>query len=670
MTSLDSAKNTTPPVADPSVEESGSLPSTIPYVLTSSPPDRVSDELKKRLFKSWYDSVCVSQGRDPLTANPWDVLSPAQARRYWKEILGPWSGPFADRPILQSYASIPDDPELLAWAYFPRRCRHAVTNGRGGSRPCGRRWCSLQDFLMRADALSEDTLARLDMNGMLDGGWTYLWMSVKPEAAVFEGLDQLKILRNRIRARLGRLKKTWPLLGAGWVLDWSIPYLGKRSIPHDQWIIAVPPGVDPSDVAKCLADSVARIAARQKIRLAEAVWIEPMNDVVGSVKYISGIKSRAKVTLPPQPLPGKRIRSHDLSGLIPDDVPLDIRDDPEEINGHLYDRLRERRDKCLATRRERDELRRIEHDVGCGGRVFARVFPQSTDAESVRGILAAFQPSSLLRYDRGVAREISATEAVNRAMAEKVHDVGPAYARYRRPYIGEPIVGCPAKFVLALNINIYDDVGERAFERLVALLRTHANRPVFVRMSGGVTGVHWHRHIFVIGLDSVSRAAWVQVIEAMQREPGCGGFEIVTGWIRVPLSPSYWRKETVRQHRGGDGVYFSHDVDDDLISIWAFDYVGFSEAARYYAADPARCEGAGLPPDGLLHESLLANLNSRRAALEAKLDGLSGLGIGLLPGQKAALGREIDCLRKQLAEVEAALVEAQGTRNVHGLLIE
>lgn len=565
-----------------------------------------------------FRRACALRGLDPGATRHREVLTARVARQIAKQIVGPWPGPRGDRPLKQSIRAVPATVAEMAWATVPGKCRNRRPHGtrQGVSVECGQRHCSLCCYRRHGQGVFEEIVADLGIHAMLDGRWSYLWVTVKATTAGFPGLDQLKKVRTPLRRFYTRLEKRYPLLGAGWGLDWTPPFLGEGSYPHDQWLISVPPGVDPDTVGAQISAAVRDIACRGGIDLWP-VWWKPVDDIVAAVGYVTGARKKfRKITLPPERPRGTVIRSFDLSGLV-SNTP-DFPENGTEVDGNRFDYLRGRRRRGWATDSDRAELRWMERNLAWGGHVLVRHAPYVPTADTVRGILTLCEPSSISRYDGRRAIRCPVKDAIRRASAVHYHDVQVSRRERRREaYIGEPLSALPAAHVFAAYLEIFDDEGDAQADHLIELLRENADRPVHVRLSGGKTTGHWHRQVFVIGFDAPAHEAWREVVNAMMRIPSCARFTVGQEML-VPSSPSMWRREAALRRPDGR-TYTVYLVDDRRISLWYFDYEALGRDARTYADDPARCEGAGLPPKETLLAAKLSNLKARAEALEQEL---------------------------------------------------
>jgi hypothetical protein len=503
----------------------------------------------------------------------------------------------------------------------------------------------------------EEIVADLGIYEMLDGQWTFVWVTVKVRTPGLEGLDQLKEVRTSLRRFLTRMKARHPLLGAGWALDWTPPFLDEGSYPHDQWLISVPPGVDLQAVGVEVAAEVGDIARRAGIDLWP-VWWKRVDDIVGAVGYVTGArKKNREITLPPAPPHGTTIRSFDLAGLV-SNTP-DFPDEGTEIDGNRFDYLRARRRKGWATEAERSELRLMERDLAWGGHILVRHVPHMPTADTVRGILTICEPSSIVRYDGKRAIQCSLKEAIRRASAVHYHDVsvGSGHLKRREVYVGEPLSAFPAGHVFASYLAIFDDEGEAQADHLIALLREYTDRPVHVRLTGGKTSGHWHRQVFVVGFDGPAHDAWREVVKAMRLKPCCAGFTVGQEML-VPASPSSWRQEAVHPRPGGRD-YTVFLVNDRRITLWHFDYEALDRDARAYADDPSKCQGAGLPPENVLRAARLSNWKARAKTLEEELartadmySGASRKSRARLDERRARCGAELEDVKRA---IEASL---------------
>jgi hypothetical protein len=566
-----------------------------------------------------FRRACAIRGLDPGATRHREVLTARVARQIAKQIVGPWPGARGDRPLKQSIRAVPATIAEIAWATVPGKCRNRRPHGTrpGVSVECGQRHCSLCCYRRHGQGVFEEIVADLGIYEMLDGRWKYIWVTVKVRTAGFLGLDQLKAARTPLRRFLTRLEKRYPLLGAGWGLDWTPPFLGEGSYPHDQWLISVPPGVDPETVGPEISAAVRDIARRGGIDLWP-VWWKPVDDIVAALGYATGARKKCrKITLPPESPRGTVIRSFDLAGLVSNTPGFP--EDGTEVDGNRFDYLRARRRKGWATDAERSELRWMERNLASGGHTIVRGVPYVPTADTVRGILTLFDPFSISRYDGRRAIRCPVKDAIRRASAMHYHDVhvGPHRERRREAYVGEPLSAFPASHVFAVYLEIFDDEGDAQAEHLIDLLREHAERPVHVRLSGGKTAGHWHRQVFVIGFDDPAHEAWREVVNAMRLSPSCARFTVGQEML-VPSSPSMWRREAALRRPDGR-TFVVYLVDDRRISLWYFDYEALGRNARTYADDPARYEGAGLPPKETLLAAKLSNLKARAEALEQEL---------------------------------------------------
>lgn len=240
------------------------------------------------------------------------LLSPEQRRDRCQQALGPWQGPQNKRPVRRSYDAESLDPEEIAWGLFPRYCRNPRPDPRrpGVSVRCGGRHCSCECYRLHGWRLSQSIKFDLDRQGMRDDEWKWLWLTVKPERGDDDGLRDLRVLRQRVGAALSRFRTRFGDLRWMWILDWTSPTVAAGSIPHDQWLIAVPPRVKIKQVRSALKATVERIAKRQGVAIERPVYCRVIKDLHGTVDYMTGLSKRdQQITLPPAPRKGQRIPS-------------------------------------------------------------------------------------------------------------------------------------------------------------------------------------------------------------------------------------------------------------------------------------------------------------------------------------------------------------------------